>query len=74
MAPTLPFLMNDKIMKTTSLLTETIRQNRTAVPEPLAGDEVREGVMFARIMQPMMAAAAEFIAGVILRGHADEGP
>lgn len=67
MAPTLPFLMNDKIMKATSLLTETIRQNRTALEEPLAGDEVREWVMFARTMQPIMAAAAEFIAGVILR-------
>jgi hypothetical protein len=34
MAPTLPFLMNDKIMRATSLLTEAIRQNRTALEEP----------------------------------------
>ncbi len=68
MAPTLPFLMNDKIMQAARLLTETIRQNRTALEEPLAGDEVREWVTFARTMQPMMAAAAEFMAGVVLRG------
>lgn len=68
MAPTLPFLMNDKIMRATGLLTETIRQNRTALEEPLAGDEVHEWVTFARAMQPMMAAAAEFIAGVIMGG------
>ncbi len=67
MAPTLPFLMSDKIMESAHLLTETIRRNRTALEEPLAGDEVREWVTFARSMQPMMAAAAEFIAGVILR-------
>jgi ubiquinone/menaquinone biosynthesis C-methylase UbiE len=67
MAPTLPFLMNEKIMESAHLLTETIRRNRTALKEPLAGDEVREWVTFARSMQPMMAAAAEFIAGVILR-------
>jgi ubiquinone/menaquinone biosynthesis C-methylase UbiE len=68
MAPTLPFLMNDKIMRATRLLTETIRQNRTALQEPLAGDEAHEWVTFARTMQPMMAAAAEFIADVIIRG------
>ncbi|MBV9155786.1 MAG: class I SAM-dependent methyltransferase [Acidobacteriaceae bacterium] len=67
MAPTLPFLMNDKLIKATHLLTETIRQNRTALDEPLAGDETREWVTFARTMQPMMRTAAEFIAGVILR-------
>jgi hypothetical protein len=66
MGPTLPFLMNDKIMRSAQLLTETIRRNRTALEEPLAGDEVREWVIFARTMQPMMAAAAEFIAGVIM--------
>ncbi len=68
MAPTLPFLMTEKIFKAGRLLTETIRQNRTALEEPLAGDEVQEWVMFARTMQPMMTAAAEFIASVILRG------
>jgi SAM-dependent methyltransferase len=70
MAPTLPFLMNNKIMRATELLTETIRQNRTALEEPLAGEEVTEWVTFARTMQPMMAAAAEFIAGVIMRAGA----
>jgi hypothetical protein len=70
MAPTLPFLMNDKIIRAAQLLTETIRQNRTALDEPLAGDEVHEWVIFARTMQPMMAAAAEFIAGVIISGGA----
>ena len=69
MAPTLPFLMNEKIMRASDLLTETIRQNRTALQEPLAGDEVREWVTFARAMQPMMASAAEFIAGVIMSGE-----
>jgi 2-polyprenyl-3-methyl-5-hydroxy-6-metoxy-1,4-benzoquinol methylase len=68
MAPTLPFLMNDKIMRATRLLTETIRQNRTTLEEPLAGDEVAEWVVFARTMQPMMAGPAEFIASVVLRG------
>jgi hypothetical protein len=67
MAPTLPFLMNDKIMEGSRLLTETIRQNRTALKEPLAGDEVHEWVTFARTMQPMAAAAAEFIASIVLR-------
>lgn len=70
MAPTLPFLMNDKIMQSGHLLTETIRQNRTALKEPLAGEEVREWVTFASSMQPMMAAAAEFIAGEIMRAGA----
>jgi ubiquinone/menaquinone biosynthesis C-methylase UbiE len=59
--------MNDKIMRAARLLTETIRQNGTALEEPLAGDEVQEWVMFARTMQPMMAAAAEFISGLIMR-------
>jgi hypothetical protein len=68
MAPTLPFLMNEKIMRSAQLLAETIRHNRTALEEPLAGDEVREWVIFARSMQPMMAAPAEFIAGVIMSG------
>jgi 2-polyprenyl-3-methyl-5-hydroxy-6-metoxy-1,4-benzoquinol methylase len=67
MAPTIRFLMNDKIMQGSRLLSETIRQNRTALEEPLAGDEVREWVTFACTMQPMMAAAAEFIASVVLR-------
>lgn len=68
MAPTLPFLMSDKIMLASSLLTETIRQNRTALEEPLAGEEVKEWVLFARTMQPMMIAGAEFIATVIVQG------
>jgi hypothetical protein len=68
MAPTLPFLMNDKIMRAARLLTETIRQNRSALEEPLAGDEVQEWVTFARTMHPMMGAPAEFIAGVIMQG------
>ena len=68
MAPTLPFLMNDKIMRSARLLTETIRQNRTILEEPLAGDETAEWVTFARVMQPMMAAAAEFVAAETVRG------
>jgi SAM-dependent methyltransferase len=68
MAPTLPFLMNDKIMQAARLLTETIRQNRTALDEPLAGEEVREWVTFAQTMQPMMAGPSQFIADMILRG------
>lgn len=68
MAPTLPFLLTHKILRASQLLTETIRQNRTALEEPLAGDEVNEWVTFARTMQPMMAGAAAFIADVILRG------
>jgi SAM-dependent methyltransferase len=72
MAPTLPFLMNDKIVRASQLLTEAIRGNRSALEQPLAGDEAQEWVMFARTMQPMMAAAAEFIAGVILRGGTPE--
>lgn len=68
MAPTLPFLMSDKVVQASRLLTETIRRNRTALEQPLAGDEAREWVTFARSMQPMMAGPAEFMAGVILRG------
>lgn len=66
MAPTLPFLMSDKILHASRLLSDTIRQNRTALDEPLAGEEVQEWVTFARTMHPMMAAAAEFIAGVVV--------
>lgn len=68
MAPSLPFMMSDKIMEATHLLTETIRQNRTALKEPLAGDEVREWVTFAQTMQPLATGAAQFIAAVIMRG------
>lgn len=39
MAPTLSFLINDKIIRSSLLLTQTIRQNRTALQEPLAGDD-----------------------------------
>jgi len=67
MAPTLPFLMNNKIMTAFRGLTETIRQGHTSLEEPLAGEEVAEWVLFARSMQPMMAAAAEFIADKVLR-------
>jgi ubiquinone/menaquinone biosynthesis C-methylase UbiE len=62
MAPTLPFLMNAKILSAFSNLTETIRQGHTTLAEPLAGEEVAEWVLFARTMQPMMASAAEFMA------------
>jgi 2-polyprenyl-3-methyl-5-hydroxy-6-metoxy-1,4-benzoquinol methylase len=67
MAPTLPFIMNEKIHRSARLLTETIQRNHTALEETLAGDEVKEWVTFAQTMQPMMAAAAEFIAGVVVR-------
>lgn len=67
MAPTLPFLMNSKIVSASHYLTETIRKGQTALPEPLAGEEVAEWVLFARSMQPMMASAAEFIADRVLR-------
>jgi hypothetical protein len=70
MAPTLPFLMSDKIMQASRVLTETIRRNHTALDEPLAGEEVKEWVTFARTMHPMMGAAAEFIAGVVLKDGA----
>lgn len=65
MSPTLPFLMNDKIMLGSRRLTETIRAGKTALDEPLAGDEVTEWVTFARTMQPMMGGAAEYIADVV---------
>ncbi len=68
MAPTLPFLMNNKIMTAFRGLTETIRQGHTSLEEPLAGEEVAEWVLFARSMQPMMAGAAEFIADVVISG------
>lgn len=68
MAPTLPFMINTKILRAASLMTETIRHNRSALEEPLAGEEVKEWVTFARTMQPMMGAAAEFIAGVVVQG------
>lgn len=68
MAPTLPFLMNNKIMSASRCLTETIRQGHTALEVPLAGEEVTEWVTFARSMHPMMAAAAEFIADKVMTG------
>ncbi len=68
MAPTLPFMMNNKIMTAFRGLRETIRMGRTSLEEPMAGEEVAEWVLFARAMQPMMAAAAEFIAEVVMRG------
>ena len=58
MASAVTFLMSEKIMRSARLLTETIRQNRTALEQPLAGEEVHEWVTFARTMQPMMTAAA----------------
>ena len=64
----MPFVLNDMVMQASRLLTETIRQNRSALEAPLAGNEAHEWVIYARTMQPMMAAAAEFMAGVILRG------
>lgn len=67
MAPMLPFMMNNKIMAASRSLTETVRQGRTALETPLAGEEVAEWVTFARSMQPMMAAAAEFIADMVMR-------
>ncbi len=70
MAPTLPFLLNDKIWNASRCLTETIRQGHTALEVPLAGDEVSEWVLFARSMQPMMAAAAEYIADTVIAGGA----
>ena len=66
MAPTLPFMMNSKIMAASTVLTETIRLGHTALDEPLAGEEVVEWVTFARSMHPMMSAAAEFIADKVM--------
>lgn len=67
MAPTIPFLMNDKIFAASRGLTETIRRGQTVLDEPLAGEEVTEWVTFARTMQPMMRGPAEFIADVVVR-------
>lgn len=67
MASMWPFLMNDKILQASRLMTETIRLGRTALPETLAGDEVKEWVTFARTMQPMMGNAAEYMAEVVMR-------
>ena len=36
MAPTVPFLLNSKILRASDLLTETIRRGQTALEEPLA--------------------------------------
>ena len=70
MAPMLPFMMNDKIMASSRSLTETIRAGHTVLPEPLAGEEVKEWVTFAQAMHPMMAGAAEFMADLVLQGGA----
>jgi 2-polyprenyl-3-methyl-5-hydroxy-6-metoxy-1,4-benzoquinol methylase len=70
MAPTLPFLMTNKILRASGLLTETIRRNHTALEEPLAGEEVTEWVTFAQAMHPMMRGAAEFLAEVGCRNGA----
>jgi len=67
MAPTIPFLMNSKILAASNGLTETIRRGHTVLEEPLAGEEVAEWVTFARTMQPMMRAPAEFIAETLVR-------
>lgn len=70
MAPTVPFLLNSKILRASDLLTETIRRGQTALEEPLAGEEVTEWVTFAQSMHPMMGAAAEFMAEVGSRNGA----
>jgi len=70
MAPTLPFLMTDKIITAFRDLTATIRQGHTVLEEPLAGEEVTEWVTFARTMQPMMMAAAQFMAEMAMRDGA----
>ena len=70
MAPTVPFLLNAKILRASDVLTETIRRGQTALEEPLAGEEVTEWVTFAESMHPMMGAAAEFMAEVGSRGGA----
>jgi hypothetical protein len=63
LTPSLPFLMNNKIMQASSRLTDTIRRGHTALDVPLGGEEVDEWVTFARTMQPFAGAAAEFMAG-----------
>lgn len=68
LAPSLPFLMNNKIMQASGRLTDTIRRGHTALDVPLAGEEVSEWVTFARTMQPFVGAAAEFMAGQLLKG------
>ena len=70
LAPTVPFILSDKILHASRLLTETIRAGKTVLPESLAGEEVTEWVTFARSMQPMMANAAEYIAGVVVSAGA----
>lgn len=70
MAPMLPFIMNKKIVQASQCLTETIRNGHTALEVPLAGEEVEEWVTFARSMQPMMGAASEFIAELVVRDGA----
>jgi ubiquinone/menaquinone biosynthesis C-methylase UbiE len=62
MSPTIPFVLNAKMLQGSNLLTETIRRGATALPEPLAGEEVQEWVTFAQTMHPMMGPAAEFMA------------
>lgn len=62
MAPTLPFIISDRMVHASSLLTEAIRLNRTALAEPIAGEEVADWVTFAQTMQPMMHNAAVFMA------------
>ncbi|MBL8229257.1 MAG: methyltransferase domain-containing protein [Bryobacterales bacterium] len=68
LAPSVRFLMNNKIMQASSRLTETIRRGHTALDVPLAGEEVDEWVTFARTMQPFVAGAAEFMAGQLDKG------
>ncbi|MBM3762810.1 MAG: hypothetical protein FJW36_21505 [Acidobacteria bacterium] len=67
MAPMLPFLMTNKIIEASQRLTETIRNDYTALEVPLAGEEVNEWVQFARSMQPMMGAASQFIAELVTK-------
>lgn len=70
MSPTIPFLMNNKVMTAARGLTETIRQGRTVLETPLAGEEVTEWVTFAQTMHPMMGGPAEFVAEVVTRDGA----
>ena len=65
MAPSLPFIMSEKLLLGGRLLLETIRRNHTALPEPIAGEEVEEWVTFARTMQPVTGGAAGFIANTL---------
>jgi ubiquinone/menaquinone biosynthesis C-methylase UbiE len=62
----LQFLNAPSFWQAAISLTETVRRGHTALGDGIAGDEAEEWIAFARHMQPMAAAPAQFIAQLLV--------